>query len=96
MKTLVVVNPNASHGEAGRDFENSISTMIREEIGDYELHVTTCPGDAMDYVSRNSDYERIISVGGDGTLNEVVNGMIVGKSGASVGIIAIGSGNDFS
>ena len=96
MKTLVVVNPNASHGEAGRDFENSISTLIRDEIGDYDLHVTTCPGDAMDYVSHNSDYERIISVGGDGTLNEVVNGMTIGKSRASVGIIATGSGNDFA
>jgi YegS/Rv2252/BmrU family lipid kinase len=96
LKTLVVVNPNASHGEAGKDFEKSISSLLREEIADYDIHITTGPEDALNFVTKNPNYDRIISVGGDGTLNEIVNGMIKGKSNASVGIVALGSGNDLA
>lgn len=96
MNTLVVVNPNASHGQAGREFESYISELIREKLGDYDLHITTGIGDALQFVALNSGYERIISVGGDGTLNEVINGMKAGNSGASIGIVAVGSGNDLA
>ena len=96
MKTLVVVNPNASHGESGKDFETTVKGMIRERLGNFDLHVTTGQGDAMSFVSDHGDYERIISVGGDGTLNEVVNGIMNSQSGAMLGMIAVGSGNDFA
>lgn len=96
MKTLVVVNPNASHGESGKDFETTIKGMIREKLRDFDLHVTTGQRDAMSFVSDHGDYERIISVGGDGTLNEVVNGIMNSRSGAMLGMIAVGSGNDFA
>lgn len=96
MKTLVVVNPHASHGQSGSDFQEKIRPVIEARLGDFAVHITKGPGDATDFLRANPDYERVISVGGDGTLNEIVNGLIQGGSKASVGVIAVGSGNDFA
>lgn len=95
MKTLVVVNPHASHGEARREFETKIKALLDKKLGRYDLHITTGQGDAINFVAEHPDYDRVVSVGGDGNLNEVVNGLMLGASRASLGVVAVGSGNDF-
>ena len=65
------------------------------ENENYEIYETKAPKEATEIASRFKNEENTIvySVGGDGTLNEVVNGIAKGK--CKLGIIPTGSGNDF-
>ncbi|MDT8717410.1 diacylglycerol kinase family lipid kinase [Clostridium sp. 19966] len=93
MKYLFIVNPKAGKGRGLQYIEN-IKHIIDNKI-DYRIEVTNKSGHATEIARKYShDEEYIIcSVGGDGTLNEVVNGMAGGKS--TLAIIPTGSGNDF-
>lgn len=95
MKHLIVVNGNA--GSFTADFENSIKTAF--EGLDYEIYKTTGPRSSVsflrNYFKKNTkDTIRVYACGGDGTVNEVVNG-IAGAPNAELAIIATGTGNDF-
>lgn len=100
MRTLVVLNPASAGGKTGLRWTR-IRHALREEGIDHELHRTTAPGEATAAVrgALRDGFERVISVGGDGTLNEVVNGFF-GESGeplgpARLGLIPSGTGGDF-
>ncbi|MBR0575751.1 diacylglycerol kinase family lipid kinase [Proteiniclasticum sp. BAD-10] len=99
VKHLFIVNPVAGNGIALR-MTDTIHKLFKElklkytDI-DYEIVYTKEEGHATEIARRYSakaDY-RIYAVGGDGTLNEVLNGMV--GSGSSLGCIPGGSGNDF-
>lgn len=99
-KTVFVVNPHAGNGATGKEWPR-ISRRATDLLGPFELCMTAGPGDATrmtrDALQRGAD--RIICVGGDGTLNEVVNGFFddntpLGKS-AVLGFIPNGTGCDF-
>lgn len=74
--TLVIVNPNSCSGLTGKNWD-SLYAQIKQVLGD-DLRVVTSkkPGDgtaiARKYLKRG--FERIVAIGGDGTLNEVANG----------------------
>lgn len=93
MKALFVINPVAGKGK-GLEFIKAFESMIKEKV-DYEMIVTKQEGEATklvrEYTSR-ADYV-VYAVGGDGTINEVVNGLI--GSDSKLAIIPTGSGNDF-
>jgi diacylglycerol kinase (ATP) len=95
MKHLFIVNPAAGQSDASVGILKELNGM--EDL-DYELHITSFPGDATsfvrDYLAKHSDALRVYACGGDGTLNEVVNGT-VGYPQASIGCYPCGSGNDF-
>ena len=94
MKHLFIVNPIAGKGKVLPIIEKikEIFSNLDEEC---IIEVTKRPGHATeiarDYVTRD-DY-RVYSVGGDGTLNEVLNGIVHSKS--SLAVIPNGTGNDF-
>ena len=96
MKHVFIINPAAGK-------ENAYDTIRRELEAlehpiDYELYLTQAPGDATAYIREycrhHSERTRFYACGGDGTLNEVVNG-VVGFRQASLGCYPSGSGNDF-
>jgi YegS/Rv2252/BmrU family lipid kinase len=61
---------------------------------DYDLVYTNRPGDAINFAAEaRNNFDCIVAIGGDGTINEIVNGLIGGS--AKLGIIPVGSGNDF-
>ncbi len=101
-KTFVVVNPNSSGGKTGRRFpalKQSIERRLGAEVG-YAL--TRSPLDATRRAREalESGYEMIVSVGGDGTHNEILNGFFTpdGKpvrEDAVLGVIPSGTGGDF-
>lgn len=94
MKHVFVVNPAAGKGKAlGRIPD--IKRIFAGNPDDYCIEITQRPGHATEIAAKYAENQkcRIYSVGGDGTLNEVVNGMA--GSGSSLGIIPCGSGNDF-
>jgi len=94
MGILFVVNPKAGNGKA-KKVADLIDSKLRGKKVDYKITFTKAPEDATEIVVKNSNlFNRIVSVGGDGTLNEVVNG-IVGKD-LELAVIPAGTGNDFA
>ncbi len=95
MKTLVIVNPAASGGKAIGDYESQILPLLKKMLKDFDVNYTKGPGDAWKIASAATGYDRVISVGGDGTLNEIVNGLKSSERNLPiVGIIGVGTGND--
>lgn len=94
MKHLFIVNPAAGKGRTMKLLPE-IRKCCENNGFEYELAVTGYPGHATEIAKTNSKAQtlRIYSVGGDGTLNEVLNGMA--GSGCSLAAIPGGSGNDF-
>jgi diacylglycerol kinase (ATP) len=54
------------------------------------------PGDAEKFAREASDFDLIVSAGGDGTLNEVVNGIAQAGCNAALALFPLGTGNDFA
>lgn len=99
-KVAVIVNPHAGGGSAGRDW-GLIEGLLLKRLGPFEASLTRGPQDATrmttKYLEQAADL--IICVGGDGTLNEVVNGFIVEdrlvRPEAALAFIPNGTGCDF-
>lgn len=94
MKHLFVVNPIAGKGKT-LNYIPAINAYFEKSNEEYEIEITKYPGHATIIASEYSskgDY-RIYSIGGDGTLNEVLNGMA--GSNSSLAVVPSGSGNDF-
>jgi diacylglycerol kinase (ATP) len=86
-----ILNPYAGRGAAGKLFA-PLQRLLREHKVAHELVVTSRPGEAVD-IARQAPGPFVVAVGGDGTVNEVANGLI--GSDKSLGVIPAGSGNDF-
>ncbi|MBE7038271.1 MAG: YegS/Rv2252/BmrU family lipid kinase [Ruminococcaceae bacterium] len=97
MKTVFIVNPKAGQGKNIRSLLDSIKKSIFQTKADAEIYITKCVGDATRFVSRfcaEKGPARFIACGGDGTLNEVLNGSI-NCTDAQIGVVPLGTGNDF-
>lgn len=94
MKHLFIINPQAGKGKT-KDIIPMIERACKKESIDYIIEVTERVGHAQEIAKEYTSKEtmRVYSVGGDGTLNEVLNGMA--ESDCSLGVIPSGSGNDF-
>ena len=100
-KWLVIVNPKASIGKAGKDWPQ-IKQILENEGIDFDFLITEYQGHAISLVRDSitgKGYKKIISVGGDGTNNEVVNGIFTQKRFPTeeimMGIMPVGTGNDW-
>jgi diacylglycerol kinase (ATP) len=90
---LVIVNP-VSGKRTGLKLEERIKRVLSRKKISFKVFRTAHAGHAVELVSGlGRRFTDIVSVGGDGTLNEVVNGL-KGAS-ANIGIVPAGSGNDF-
>jgi diacylglycerol kinase (ATP) len=93
---LVIVNPTAGGGRAAR-----IVGWLRDRLHarpDARLEITRRAGDAEQWAADAGDggHDRVVAVGGDGTIQEVVNGLVNGSQSATLGIVPVGSGNDLA
>jgi YegS/Rv2252/BmrU family lipid kinase len=86
-----VVNPVAGKG-AGKNVFASIRGELEGRDIPYDVVETTAPGHATE-AARSAATPVVVSVGGDGTINEIANGLA--GSTRTLGIIPAGSGNDF-
>jgi diacylglycerol kinase (ATP) len=99
-KIAFIVNPHAGNGSTGSDWP-IIETLARDRLGSFETHMTAGPGDAVDFArdAVEKGVGLVICVGGDGTLNEVVNGVMAHdesvRSGVVLGFVPDGTGCDF-
>ncbi len=89
MAVLAIVNPLAGNG-AGADARD----QLRVDFPGWECVSTRAPGEARELAGRAAldRYERVIAVGGDGTVCEVATGLAHTET--ALGIIAAGTGND--
>lgn len=94
-KALFVYNPKAGKAMIRGKLSEILELL---EQGGYETTVrpTTKKGDACEYVKdRSPEVELVVCSGGDGTLDEVVTGMLTSGSNTPIGYIPAGSTNDF-
>lgn len=97
MKHLFIINPAAGSRDRTEQYREKITAICDPKGIDYEIAVSEAPGCCTKLArqaAQTGEEVRIYSCGGDGTLNEVVAG-VVGYPNASVTMFAGGSGNDF-
>lgn len=95
-KLLFIVNPNAGKGAIHSAALDCIDIFVQAGF-DVSVHTTQAIQDATQVVqTRAEEFERIVCAGGDGTLNEVVNGLIQGNHRTPLGYIPVGTVNDFA
>lgn len=97
MRVKVILNPSSDLGRA-RLQEQAIVTAARP-FGPVDVVMTEQRGHARDLAMQAvaDGYDVVAAAGGDGTVHEVVNGLMHnGKAGARLGVIPIGTGNDFA
>ncbi len=85
-----IVNPKAAKGGAARIGERLRAELSARGLAQ-EMHLTERAGHACE-LARDTGAKTVVAVGGDGTINEVANGIV--GSGKALGIIPAGSGND--
>ena len=85
----LIVNPNAGNGKP-RKLLAQMERLLHSWDVPYTLKLTSGRGDAI-ALARDSDSDVVVAVGGDGTVNEVANGL---RANAALGVVPAGSGND--
>lgn len=99
-RTVVIVNPKSQGGRLGKRWTEMSETLTR--AFPYDVMHTEGPGDATRLAREalRGGADRVVAIGGDGTINEVVNGFfdekgVAIKSDASFALIPFGTGGDF-
>jgi diacylglycerol kinase (ATP) len=95
MEYKIIANPAAGRGKSATIVQQ-LEGMLRERKVKFDISLTKAPGDATDLAraAATEGWPVIISVGGDGTICEVVNGLV--DTDSALGIISCGTGNDIA
>ena len=97
MSTAILFNPAAGRGRATVD---AVVDEARHQFGDVTLLATERPGDGvrLGTLAAQQGFERVIAVGGDGTVHEAANGILAAKVARppALTVVAQGTGNDFA
>lgn len=93
MKTWVIINPNAGSVEGMAELKASL-----EQLPGTEIRATEHEGHAEELARQavEEGIDLVVAAGGDGTLNEVVNGLATDFDRAHLGLLPLGTGNDFA
>lgn len=97
-KVKIILNPMADMGNAWRTARDLRS--ITEQHGGVDWSGTVYPGHAIELAQQAGEqgYDMVIAMGGDGTVHEVINGLmkISEEKRPVLGVVPVGSGNDFA
>ena len=91
MKIRFIVNPVAGTGK-----QKQISKIISKYIKNYDITYTKKTGDAKNFCQKAiiENFDAVVAIGGDGTVNECLKGLV--NSELALGVIPCGSGNGFA
>jgi YegS/Rv2252/BmrU family lipid kinase len=95
-KPLIIVNPKSAGGSTESRWAQIASDMAAH-FGPFELEFTRRPGHGIELARQAAEGGRgfIIACGGDGTINEVANGILRSGKDAELGVLPSGTGGDF-
>ena len=99
MKGLFIINPSSGRQNFHDKIKDITGTLIMDQIcNTIDVFYTEKQDDAQNKAAslQPGEYDFVVAVGGDGTLNEVINGIIVSKSEIPVAVISAGTVNDFA
>jgi YegS/Rv2252/BmrU family lipid kinase len=96
-RCLVVVNPAAGRGRAADEVRRALQAASL----DADVRPTQRPGDAVELAAaaRREGFDLVVAAGGDGTVHEVVNGLLrdgIGEGVPALGVLPLGSGCDYA
>lgn len=100
-KYCIILNPEAGKG-GGRKAIPEIKGYLEEFGIEYDLILTEFPGHGIQlaYEAGSNGYDTVVAAGGDGTANEIINGLMKasneGKQISNLAVLPVGRGNDFS
>lgn len=98
-KFLFIVNPQAHGGRTGKNWEKTYSIINKELLFDNEFFIADGIGTGVEAAldaAKSKEYTSIISVGGEGSANEVLNGIYQsGNKSVKLGFIRSGTVNDY-
>lgn len=97
MKNIFIINPTAGKRDISKELTGKINDCFENINEEYEIYITEYKGHAKEIatnVCKANDFCKIYSVGGDGTLNEIIEGAYSFSNNA-IGIYPCGTGNDF-
>lgn len=92
----MIVNPRSASGST-RENWSSLASELRAHFGAFSVAFTRAPGHAIELAQQAAESGRslVIACGGDGTINEVANGILSSGRDAELGILPSGTGGDF-
>lgn len=99
MKGLFIINPSSGRQNFQDKIKGIAGTLILDQIcNTIDVFYTQKQDDALKKASslKKGEYDFVVAVGGDGTLNEVINGIIIGKNEIPIAVISAGTVNDFA
>ena len=95
-RLLFIYNPIAGQGKIRSHLHSVLDCFVKQGY-QVTAHPTQCAGDARDTAARlGVGFDRVVCAGGDGTLHEVIGGLMQLPQRPGVGYIPLGSMNDFS
>lgn len=95
-KLLLILNPRAGKNKSRGPLFDAAAALSQAGYL-LSIHVTSAPGDAAETAKREGGrYDLVVAVGGDGTLNEVVSGLVQLRRPPLLGYLPQGSTNDFA
>ncbi len=96
-RCILIVNPTAGK-EKAKYYKNDLVLQLRTMFEVVELRETTKAGDATAWAKEASEkgYDAVFSMGGDGTLNETVNGLARAGQAVNFGFVPLGTVNDLA
>lgn len=92
----VIVNPTSGHERAPR-YIPLLHSVLSKRFDDIIIRLTEKPLDATNFAREAAEQGRdVICMGGDGTINEVINGMVPVDSESTFGFVPFGTVNDLA
>ncbi|MCD8020230.1 MAG: diacylglycerol kinase family lipid kinase [Clostridiales bacterium] len=99
MKGLFIINPSSGRQNFQDKLKEIAGILIMEKTCRViDVFYTEKKDDALNKAAslKKEEYDFVVAVGGDGTLNEVINGVILSHSNIPVAVISAGTVNDFA